>query len=199
MILDPTPFLAFWNELLWGLAWFLIFILSFVLIVVVLMQDSKEGGLGGAFGSAGGGESFLGARGQREIVRFTAVIAILLGVLVVGWGAIEVRTADTTRFGKNASTDADAHIEAADREQAEKDAAAAQEKADKEAAEAEAKAKAERDAAGGTDPEPGAGEAGGAAPSGDGAALGTETPAPSGDGAAPGTETPAPSGGESDN
>jgi len=83
MILDLFPVLGFEiGGLLWGLVGFLIFFLSLILIVVILLQDSKEGGLGGAFGGAGGGGELLGARGQKEIVRFTAIGAIVLFSLV---------------------------------------------------------------------------------------------------------------------
>ena len=94
MILELFPVLGSVSGLLWGLVGFLIFFLALVLIVVILLQDSKDGGLGGAFGGAGGGGELLGARGQKEIVRFTTIVAIVLFGLIIGWGAIEARNTD---------------------------------------------------------------------------------------------------------
>ena len=117
MILELTPFLAFFGPLLWVLAGCLIFILAVILIVVILLQDSKDGGLGGAFGGGGmGGESLLGARGQKGVVKFTAIVGIVFGALVIVWGSLEIRIDDTSQFkaGKDtadALSDPDADTE----------------------------------------------------------------------------------------
>ena len=89
MIFDFFPVLAFWSGLLWGLAGCVIAFLAFLMILsIVFLQDSKEGGLGGAFGSAGGGDSVLGASGQKGIVKVTAWLSIIFFVMVIGWGMI---------------------------------------------------------------------------------------------------------------
>ncbi len=54
-------------------------VISILLIVIVLMQDSKAGGLSG-FG-AQGGETILGARGQKDLARITTYLAIGFFVL----------------------------------------------------------------------------------------------------------------------
>ena len=59
-----------------------------MILSIVFLQDSKEGGLGGAFGSAGGGDSVLGASGQKGIVKVTAVMSIIFFVLIIGWGVM---------------------------------------------------------------------------------------------------------------
>ncbi len=63
---------------------FVVLALVCVLLVgVVLIQDSKAGGLSAAFG-AGGGETLLGAHGQKDITRFTAIVAVIfLGLCVL--------------------------------------------------------------------------------------------------------------------
>lgn len=89
MIFDFFPVLALWSGLVWGIAGCVIGFLAFLMILsIVFLQDSKEGGLGGAFGSAGGGDSVLGASGQKGIVKVTAVLSIIFFVMVIGWGVI---------------------------------------------------------------------------------------------------------------
>ncbi|MAZ95642.1 MAG: preprotein translocase subunit SecG [Planctomycetaceae bacterium] len=89
MIFEFFPVLGFWSGLGWGLAGCVIAFLALLMILsIVFLQDSKEGGLGGAFGSAGGGDSVLGASGQQGIVKVTAVMSIIFFVLVIGWGMI---------------------------------------------------------------------------------------------------------------
>ena len=60
--------------------------LGLFLIAVILLQESKSGGLSGAFG--GSGESLLGARAGRELSRWTmwgttvfVVVLITIGIL----------------------------------------------------------------------------------------------------------------------
>lgn len=60
--------------------------LGLVLIAIILLQESKSGGLSGAFG--GSGESLLGARAGRELSRWTmwgttvfVVVLIAVGIL----------------------------------------------------------------------------------------------------------------------
>ena len=89
MFFEFFPVLGFWRGLGWGLAGCAIAFLALLMILsIVFLQDSKEGGLGGAFGSAGGGDSVLGASGQKGIVKVTAVMSIIFFVLVIGWGMI---------------------------------------------------------------------------------------------------------------
>ena len=89
MIFEFFPVLGFWSGLGWGLAGCVIAFLALLMILsIVFLQDSKEGGLGGAFGSAGGGDSVLGASGQKGIVKVTAVMSIIFFVLVIGWGMV---------------------------------------------------------------------------------------------------------------
>ena len=90
MIFEFFPVLGFWSGLGWGLAGCVIAFLALLMILsIVFLQDSKEGGLGGAFGSAGGGDTVLGASGQKGIVKVTAVMSIIFFVLVIGWGMID--------------------------------------------------------------------------------------------------------------
>ena len=89
MIFEFFPVLGFWSGLGWGLVGCVIAFLALLMILsIVFLQDSKEGGLGGAFGSAGGGDSVLGASGQKGIVKVTAVMSIIFFVLVIGWGVV---------------------------------------------------------------------------------------------------------------
>jgi len=89
MIFEFFPVLGFWSGLGWGLAGCVIAFLALLMILsIVFLQDSKEGGLGGAFGSAGGGDSVLGASGQQGIVKVTAVMSIIFFVLIIGWGVM---------------------------------------------------------------------------------------------------------------
>ena len=93
MILDFYPVLvAFsWPGVFWALGGCLIAFLAVLMIVsIVFLQDSKDGGLGGAFGSAGGGDALLGAGGQKGIVKITAVISLIFTALVIGWGMIDM-------------------------------------------------------------------------------------------------------------
>lgn len=55
-------------------------LLSVILIAIVLMQEGKGGGLGSAFGGAGG-EAF--GHGVGGINRFTSIVAGLFMVLAV--------------------------------------------------------------------------------------------------------------------
>ena len=93
MILDFYPVLvAFsWPGVFWALGGCLIAFLAVLMIVsIVFLQDSKDGGLGGAFGSAGGGDALLGAGGQKGIVKITAIISLIFTALVIGWGMADM-------------------------------------------------------------------------------------------------------------
>lgn len=93
MILNFYPALAagFWSGIFWTLGGCLIAFLALLMIVsIVFLQDSKDGGLGGAFGSAGGGDALLGAGGQKGIVKITALISLIFTALVIGWGMIDM-------------------------------------------------------------------------------------------------------------
>ena len=93
MILDFYPVLvAFsWSGVFWALGGCLIAFLAVLMIVsIVFLQDSKDGGLGGAFGSAGGGDALLGAGGQKGIVKITAIISLIFTALVIGWGMVDM-------------------------------------------------------------------------------------------------------------
>ena len=80
-----------WSGIFWALGGCLIAFLALLMIVsIVFLQDSKDGGLGGAFGSAGGGDALLGAGGQKGIVKITALISLIFTALVIGWGMIDM-------------------------------------------------------------------------------------------------------------
>ena len=105
MILNFYPVLAasFWSGIFWALGGCLIAFLALLMIVsIVFLQDSKDGGLGGAFGSAGGGDALLGAGGQKGIVKITALISLIFTAMVIGWGMIDM---SGTGIGEPDSTD----------------------------------------------------------------------------------------------
>jgi protein translocase SecG subunit len=104
MSLNDLTVLASWGGLFWNLGAIVLFLLGLLLIVVILIQDSKDGGLGGALGGGGlGGEALFGARGQKDIVRFTAflgglfaLILLILGVTGGSTGAGRTYPGDPT-------------------------------------------------------------------------------------------------------
>ncbi len=53
------------------------------LIGIILIQESKSGGLSGAFGGGGGGESLLGAGASKGLSKVTAYGATLFMVLLI--------------------------------------------------------------------------------------------------------------------
>lgn len=61
---------------------------SLLLIGIVLMQDSKGGGLAGAFGGSGGTE-LLGTSGQKQIAKVTTVISGVFVVLCIAIGLLK--------------------------------------------------------------------------------------------------------------
>ena len=80
-----------WSGAFWALGGCLIAFLALLMIIsIVFLQDSKDGGLGGAFGSAGGGDALLGAGGQKGIVKITALISLIFTAMVIGWGMIDM-------------------------------------------------------------------------------------------------------------
>ncbi|MEE8142805.1 MAG: preprotein translocase subunit SecG, partial [Planctomycetota bacterium] len=67
-----------------------------LLIGVVLIQDSKSGGLAGAFGGAGG-ETLLGAGSQKDITRFTSILSVVfLGLCILAGILSRVQAGSTT-------------------------------------------------------------------------------------------------------
>jgi preprotein translocase subunit SecG len=89
MTFDSLFILAsIWTKIIYGVGVAILFLSALVLVAVVLIQDSKEGGLGGAFGGAGG-DSFLGAKAQKGITRFTAGLGIFFACLLLLLGKID--------------------------------------------------------------------------------------------------------------
>jgi protein translocase SecG subunit len=77
-----TVFLASWfGSFLWYAGAVILFLVTLILSLAVLVQDSQGGGIGGAFGASG--DSFLGARTQRGITKFTAYLGVIFGVLLL--------------------------------------------------------------------------------------------------------------------
>ena len=71
-------------EFLKIILWVVFVITSLLLIAIVLLQEGKGGGLGSAFGGAGG-EAF--GHGAGGINRFTSYLAgaFMLTALVIAW------------------------------------------------------------------------------------------------------------------
>ena len=93
MIFNPSPILAAfsWGGVIWAIIGCVIaFIALLMIITIVFLQDSKEGGLGGACGSAGGSDALLGAGGQKGIVKVTAGLSIAFAILVILWGMYDM-------------------------------------------------------------------------------------------------------------
>src|ERR1041385_2983639 len=88
MIHSPLFLAILWPNVIWNFLGFILVIVSLLLTIVILMQDSKGGGLTSAFGAGPGGESLLGARMQRDIARWTAILATIFGVLVIIMGLL---------------------------------------------------------------------------------------------------------------
>lgn len=65
--------------------WVLFFVISIALVAVVLMQEGKGGGLGSAFGGAGG-EAF--GHGVGGINKFTGILAAVWMALAVALAVI---------------------------------------------------------------------------------------------------------------
>lgn len=60
-------------------------LLAFVCVIlcgVVLIQESSDGGLSTAFGG-GGGDALLGARGQKDLAKFTVVLTVIFLALCI--------------------------------------------------------------------------------------------------------------------
>ena len=93
MTFNPSPILAAfsWGSVIWAIIGCVIaFIALLMIITIVFLQDSKEGGLGGAFGSAGGSDALLGAGGQKGIVKVTAGLSIAFAILIILWGMYDM-------------------------------------------------------------------------------------------------------------
>ncbi len=74
-------------DILWGLLSVVVMFVGLLLIAIILVQESKDGGLGGAFG--GGGSNVFGAGMQRGLAKITAILAIVFTVCVYAMGAME--------------------------------------------------------------------------------------------------------------
>ncbi len=75
-----------WLNILWHFFGVIVVLLCVFLTAIILMQDSKGAGLTSAFGAGPGGESLLGARMQKDVARWTAIVAGIFGVLVLVMG-----------------------------------------------------------------------------------------------------------------
>lgn len=74
---------------------FLSILLTFValmLIGIVLIQESKGGGLSGAFGGAGGGGELLGTSAQKSIAKATSVVSVVFFLLCIAIGLMTQST-----------------------------------------------------------------------------------------------------------
>ena len=89
--------LATFGGVLYVLGAIVVSVIALLIIGIVLIQDSKEGGLGGAFGS-GMGSEMLGARGQKDIARATSILGAIFAVLVVALGAADSSCAKEARL-----------------------------------------------------------------------------------------------------
>ena len=67
--------------------WVALGIVSVMLIGIVLLQDSKAGGLSTAFGG-GGGDTLLGAHGQKDLAKGTVILVILFFILSITGGVL---------------------------------------------------------------------------------------------------------------
>jgi len=111
MIFTLYPVLAFsWGGLFWAIIGCIIAFLALLMIIsIVFLQDSKDAGLGGAFGSAGGSDALLGAGGQKGIVKVTAIISMIFAVLIIAWGMADMP--DGVNAGSNGVDDGGAEAE----------------------------------------------------------------------------------------
>jgi protein translocase SecG subunit len=80
---------ASWSGAIWTILSVIAFIAAILLVGVVLIQDSKDSGLGGAFGGAGGGSALLGARMQKDLAKATVLFAVVLAVCTVILGIMD--------------------------------------------------------------------------------------------------------------
>lgn len=80
---------ASWSGAIWTILSVVAFISAILLVGVVLIQDSKDAGLGGAFGGAGGGSALLGARMQKDLAKATVLFAVVLAVCTVILGIMD--------------------------------------------------------------------------------------------------------------
>ena len=84
------PILAWtWSGAIGGLLGVVVFFVSILMVVLILVQESKDGGLSGAFGGVGGGGSALfGASMQKDLAKFTAFLAIVFAVSILIMGIL---------------------------------------------------------------------------------------------------------------
>jgi protein translocase SecG subunit len=86
--MNAPVFLASFASITWNVLGAILLIICFLLTIIILIQDSKGAGLTSAFGAGPGGESLLGARMQKDVARWTAILAGLFGVIVVIMGLL---------------------------------------------------------------------------------------------------------------
>lgn len=75
-------------DILWHFLGGLLVLVSLILIFIILIQDSKGAGLTSAFGAGPGGESLLGARMQRDVARYTAILGTVFALIVIAMGLL---------------------------------------------------------------------------------------------------------------
>ena len=67
------------TNIVWGFLSVIVFVATLLMTAVILIQDSKDTGLTSAFGGSGSSNALLGARLQRDLAKFTAYLAGILG------------------------------------------------------------------------------------------------------------------------
>jgi protein translocase SecG subunit len=86
-MLDLT-FLAWtWTDVTWYLISAVLFFVICLMIGLILIQDSKDTGLTSAFGG-GSSTALLGAKMQKELARFTAILGIVMAICLFSMGLI---------------------------------------------------------------------------------------------------------------
>jgi len=86
-MLDLT-FLAWtWTDVTWYLISAVLFFVICLMIGLILIQDSNDTGLTSAFGG-GSSTALLGAKMQKELARFTAILGIVMAICLFSMGLI---------------------------------------------------------------------------------------------------------------
>src|SRR5437867_8655319 len=73
----------------WHVLSFVVFVVSVLMVGVILIQDSKDTGLTNAFGGGGSSNALLGARMQKDLAKFPAILGILLSVCLMIMGLLD--------------------------------------------------------------------------------------------------------------
>ena len=76
-------------DVMWGVLSVVVIFLGLILTGVILIQDSKDGGIGSAFGGGGGGSSLLGAGMQKGIAKITTILSIVFALCIFAMGVME--------------------------------------------------------------------------------------------------------------